>query len=417
MKLDLAIIGAGASGLMCACYLAFLKKSGAVPEDFSFVLIERNSRPGKKLLLTGSGRCNLTNVSASYKDYNCDASDRLKKILDAFTPDDCLLFLEKELGLSYINKEDLIYPATQRSATVLDAFRFYLADNGVKIIFDTKVNSIKKYSDSYLIQTEDDTSDLSCDRIVIATGGLSYPKTGSDGSGLVINPSILKSNIITPDPALVPLTSPDKDIRKLSGTSVSCRLSTSIENKSYSEDGTLLFTDYGISGICVMILSGHLISYAREKGRYPDVYVDFLSKFSREEAEREIRTRLKSFSRRNLTDALSGLLRNNVIDLVIKRLAIAKDIKAEDLNDDHIRRLVSELKAFKIRINGNTGFDNSQVTRGGIRLSDLDDDLCFGDKVYYCGEIVNVDGPCGGYNLQWAWSSAVTVARAIGGSI
>ncbi len=410
---DVAIIGAGASGLMCASYLAYLQRKGDIPSTIKTVVIERNPKPGKKLLLTGSGRCNLTNLNASYSDYNTDSKEVLHNILDGFTPDDLLLFAHEELGIDTVSRESLVYPVTYRSATVLDALRFYLDDKKTELITGQKVTEIKREGNLYRLCLDSGVM-IEAGFVVIAAGGMSYPKTGSDGNGFYLFAGDKVASLIRPIPALVPLITSDKDIKTLSGTSVTAKITVHTEKETFSEEGTLLFTDYGISGICVMILSGLCIASAQNNGKFPRITIDLLSQYDQEKAALQVINRIRKFPDRRAVDALSGLVRSNILIVIFKRAKVNTDILCRDLNEASIRKLIDLLTAFPVSVIGNTGFDNSQVTRGGLSLGDLGEELCDPNGIYYCGEIVNVDGPCGGYNLQWAWASAVRVAVSIG---
>ena len=384
---DVLIIGGGASGLMCA---ASLVSRGIT----NIAVIERNDRVGKKLLMTGNGRCNVTNISAVSGDYNTDDPDKLALIFEKFGISDTMSFFENELNVKLTQKGDLIYPRTLRSNTVLDSLRFYCEDNGVTFITDTFVREI----------TDDNVVNgaYKAEYIIISTGGASYPVTGSDGNSYkIINSVIHDNSAFAPVcPGLVPLMSSDKDLKSLSGSKAQVSVKLFIDRKECGcEEGELLFTDYGISGICVMQLSS-VYDRMKLKGlKEAYVLVDLLPEMTIEEAKDQIDRRLSSASDRSASEKLSGLIPIIIAEVITKR------------NGD----LIDNIKNMRIDISGGLDFDRAQITVGGVKLSSLNDGLSLKkrDDIYVIGEAVNVDGPCGGYNLQWAWSSAFAAADDI----
>lgn len=375
--LDVAIIGAGASGLMCACRLI----SAGIT---NIAVYERNDRPGKKLLATGNGRCNLSNSSVKPEDYNTDDSDKLAIILDRYGYDQTAEYFEKTLNVMLASKDELIYPRTFKSSTVLDALRNYIEDHGVKIITDSFVDSIKdeaKYT-------------------VIASGGMAMPVSGSDGNSYKLINSVIKDKTAFCDvrPSLVQFTSSDRDIKTLSGIRVNAVLSLYINKEKVAEEaGELLFTDYGISGICTMQLSRIYDRYIAKGIKSCYVSADLVSEYDKDALDEEVKRRITDG--KDIASRLSGILQKEICEVITSR---GRDI-------------AGLMKEFKINITGTRDFEHAQVTFGGLKLGRLIDTLSIKehDDVYVIGEAVNVDGPCGGYNLQWAWSSAFAAADDI----
>lgn len=390
-KYNALIIGAGASGLMCACSLASLGVT-------DIAVVERNEKPGKKLLMTGNGRCNVSNEHISAADYNSDDPEKLDAILSCYDVSYTKEFFEKELKVKLSSKGDLIYPRTFRSDTVLTALRDMCEDAGVTFISDTFVETI---SDDLTVN-----GDISARYIVLATGGASYPVTGSDGNTYkLINSVIHDSNAFAKIcPALVQLKSSDKDIRKLSGSKAQVDVRLFIDRKEASrEKGELLFTDYGVSGICILQLSS-VYNRAKLHGiKEAYILADLLPELSDDEAYDEVALRLASGSNRSDASKLSGLIPADIASVVCSRKG--------DITDN--------LKNFRINISGSMDLDRAQVTSGGLKLGALNPPLSLKKKssVYVIGEAVNVDGPCGGYNLQWAWSSAFAASNDIAGRL
>ena len=386
MKADLkkyktVIIGGGASGLMCACRLAYNGIS-------DIAVLERNPKVGKKLLMTGNGRCNVTNDELDISLYNTDDPSVLSSIINKYPVSDTRSFFEDVLDISLISKNGLVYPRTLKGITVLEEMNRFLLEHGVEIITDHEVKDI---SDGFII---DDL--FNADNVVIAGGGASYPKTGSDGSSYkLISSFVPGSDIIPAYPSLVQLNIRESDIRKLSGERINARVTLVIDRKEVaSETGEMLFTDYGVSGICIMQLSGILNRYRMKGIRTASVVVDMFPDMTREELSREVERRGGS---------LNGLLLSQIAQVVLSR---SGDV-------------INNLKSFVLTVTGTRDLGSAQVTGGGLKLSCLTEGLMLKSHpgLYVTGEAVNVDGPCGGYNLQWAWSSALSSADDISGRL
>lgn len=376
---DVIIVGGGASGLFSASLL----------EGYKVLVIEKNNKIGKKLLLTGSGRCNILNLNANASSYYSDSPSIVSTIFDSIPIDRIYSYIENDLGILLDSKQDLVYPRTYRSSTVLNCLSNKISDDGVDIMLNEGVTSIVKNNDNYVINDQYEAPYL-----LIATGGKSYPQTGSDGS---IN-SILKNffTIIPQEPSLVPLASSDKDIRSLDGKKF--KVSISYNNKV--EEGELLFTKYGISGIAVMNLSSY---YSKNNSV---AYVDFAKEYSLSELIEIIDNYLKRFNTREITTALSGIIPEDLLKIVLNR--------SKSTNIVNIAKLI---KNFPITIEGKMDFDKAQVTRGGISLKCVDDNLESYDNkgLFVIGEALNVDSICGGYNLTWAFISSLRATDAIKG--
>ena len=384
---DVIIIGGGASGLMCAAALNIAQPSCKV------LVIEKNSKPGRKLLATGNGRCNFTNRKISPDCYNTDDKDRLNRILSRYPSLKIIDFFEKKLGVIAAFKDDLVYPITYQSKTVTDAL--VMACKNTDFLYNTKVNSVSKKDMKYEVN-----GTYSAYAVVFACGGVSLPDSGSDGSLYPVIMSYSGRDSFEPLlPSLVALKSSDRDIKKLAGLRQECAVSMD----GYTEKGELLFTDYGVSGICVMQLSGLYNRAVAAGKKIGYISVDLIPSMSGDEKLSKIRELLTVFSDRNKADALSGLIKKPLAQCIVDR----SDGTAED-----IARIAGD---FRISLAGSQGFENAQVTSGGLRLKSVTDDLeLIGTHgIYVIGEAVNVDGICGGFNLHWAWSSALAAADSL----
>lgn len=404
---DALIIGAGSAGLMCASRLCFYAKKSS--NNIKVGLIDSNNKIGRKLAITGNGRCNLTNTILDSSKYNSDNKSSVDAIISSFNVSDTLDYFEHELGLITTCKDNLVYPITLKSSSVIDCFKSYLEDNEVEFIYDTKVTSILKHDNVFEVKTSGKV--LTSKNVIVATGGCSYRNTGSDGSGYrLLSGFVNKSNFSPVRPSLIQLVSNDKSLSMLSGIRMPANVELFSEDQLiHSERGELLFTDNGISGICVMQLSRFV-----SNGKYV-VVADLMPDFSENIVNNRITELISDFSNRRVTDSLAGLLLKPVTEVILKKMNISSDTLAKDLPSGSALRIAKHIKEFRITISGTEDFDKAQVTTGGLNLNSMNEylEVKSVSGLYACGEVLNVDGPCGGYNLQWAWSSADSVARGI----
>ena len=409
---DCLIIGGGAAGLYCAA-----KLSRSVFSGKRVAIIEGGNRVGKKLALTGSGRCNLSNSEIDLSKYNTDDSYKLGKSISRYGYLETSDFYENVLGVVLEQKGTLIYPSTLKSSTVVDALRFYLADNKIETILNERVSSVSK-NKFYELTTESEKTYVA-KNLVIATGGITYPSTGSTGDIINILKDITDDSFYIPfKPALTSLTSDTPGIKALAG--IRCRGDVKIVDskgtvKAKSE-GEILFTkEGGISGICVMDVSDSVVKLIDEGESTIKALLNLTGKTAGEIFQM-ICIRRQMYPHRNCADALSGMLLRNVTDFVMKYMGLKDDkMTLRELDDRKIAELSNLLCAFPVNVTGYGDEDKAQVSSGGFKLSKLDDHMqvknCQG--LYIIGEAVNVNGICGGYNLQWAWTSASLAAEGI----
>ena len=401
---DVVIVGGGASGLFCAAYLRSLS------EELSIVVLEGSDRAANKLLLTGSGRCNLTNTDWGEQFYNSDDQTKVGEILQHFTPDDLISFFRDVLGVYTVSKDGYVYPKTFRSNTVSEALRNYLKENDVAVIVNEKVTGIRN-DGNYKISSLTGNS-YSAANVILATGGVSYPKTGSDGTGFRLIMPFIPSDAIEPlRSALLPVTVDRSDIKSLSGIRVNAGLTLRAGNDIIDRsEGELLFTDKGLSGICVFQLSSKVSRLIGEHVN-PVISVDFLN-IPRDEAFPLLSHLKERFPERSVVSALNGILRPQITEYILKSHNL--DPQAT-MSETYLNSLFDILSGQCFNITGTDDIQNGQVTAGGVKLSYLDQGLQVKDHpgLYTIGEMVNVDGICGGYNLQWAFSSAAYCADKI----
>lgn len=394
---DVIIVGAGASGTFCALSLKYNNP------NLNVLLLEKNDKLGKKLLITGNGRCNIGNKNINISDYNSNSSlGDFKKIIE--TGSDNYAYLLKTFGVFITNEENRLYPCSNQALTVCKSFERALINYGVEVKYNYDVNNINKVNDMFIINNS-----LKSKMVVIATGGKTYSKTGSTGMGY----ELLKSfghNITNLYPSLTSLKTNFKYIKDLAGVRVNSKVSLYDSRCLVSEEkGQLQFTKDSLSGICIFNLSryiGKLIDNKKELS----VKVDFMP----DNTFDELYDYIKSFSNYNLEDAISCILNNKLAMVIAKNIKLAGK-KVSSLSDSDLTIAVENIKNMKFDIIGTGDFENAQVTCGGVFLneftSDLESNKCKG--LYAIGEVLDVDGKCGGYNLSWAFNSALIVSNII----
>ncbi|GAA0079239.1 NAD(P)/FAD-dependent oxidoreductase [Clostridium sp. CTA-5] len=406
---DLIIIGAGASGLM----------AGIIAKDLGIdvALIEATDRIGKKILTTGNGRCNITNSKISYPYINFHSKNNnfLNEILNNFTIEDTKsMFLS--LGLPLIELENgKMYPKSLQASSVIDIFRMALEDKNIPIYTNSKITDIKKSKKFILYTKNEDFKEFSCNKLILSCGGKSAPKTGSDGSGYKISKS-LGHKIIEPLPGIVQLKLDYPYLKALSGVKFDGEASIIIDGVVVrKEKGEILFTDYGISGPPILQLSSHA-SDALYKGKNVTISVDMFPDESKEEIEDFIYTHFSIFNYREISSSLIGVINKKLISTILKDIGVTNiHISCDEVDWKYKKALIDRFKKWDFKCIGTNGFSNAQVTLGGIDVDEICPTTLESKKVknlYFCGEILDVHGDCGGFNLQWAWSSGYLAGKS-----
>lgn len=394
----IVIIGAGAAGLTCAIKAAKNKNE--------VIVVERNDKCGKKILLTGNGRCNFWNEDQDILHYHSNDEDTLKKILTDNNINNVLPFLSS-IGVISKIKNGYYYPYTNQAITIRELLYKECVENNVKFLFDTYVEDIIRKDDKLKVITNN--KEIITDKVVVATGSKAFPKTGSDGNFYKILEN-MGHKIIKPLPALVQLKTEKNYLKEAQGVRVDVNIKL-YENDVYikEEDGELQITDYGISGICAMQLSGK-ISRGLDNGRKEKVIINFFPVFSDSNNLlvwlNERNTQLKN---RDIKELLDGFLNYKITNLLLKMSNIKKT-KWEDLEQQEKLKLVSNITSFNLPIIGTNSFDKSQVVTGGVSLTNVNPETMeslIKKNIYIIGEILDVDGDCGGYNLGFAWISGL----------
>ena len=395
MKTEIAVIGGGASGLMAAITA---KKSGK-----EVIILERKDRILKKVLITGNGRCNITNVNANISNYFGKNISSVENILNRFTPHDTMDFFN-ELGI-VCNEENRgkVYPLSGQASSVVDALRFEAEKLGIKIETEFYVRKIEKDGFKFKIYSEDKKK-IEAGRVILAAGGQSYPELGSNGSGFELAKE-LGHSVTKLSPSIVQLKTEKNQVKGLQGIKTDVAVTAYGDNKKIcTYDGELLFTDYGISGNVVFNISFVMPLY-----KNVEFEIDFMEKFDYNELYEMLKERKRILSHLTMENYFNGMINKKLGQFLSKVSGIEKLSKpVKDLNDSDIRKLCTVLKKYRVKILETTGFKNAQVTAGGVSLDEVNAETLESKIVkglYFSGEVLDVYGECGGFNLQWAWAS------------
>lgn len=395
MKTEIAVIGGGASGLMAAITA---KKSGK-----EVIILERKDRILKKVLITGNGRCNITNVNANISNYFGKNISSVENILNRFTPQDTMDFFN-ELGI-ICNEENRgkVYPLSGQASSVVDALRFEAERLGIKIETEFYVRKIEKDGFKFRIYSED-RKKIEAGRVILAAGGQSYPELGSNGSGFELAKE-LGHSVTRLSPSIVQLKTEKHQVKGLQGIKTDVAVTAYGDSKKIcTYDGELLFTDYGISGNVVFNISFVMPLY-----KDVEFEIDFMEKFDYNELYEMLKERKRILSHLTMENYFNGMINKKLGQFLSKVSGIEKLSKpVKDLNDSDIRKLCTVLKKYRVKILETTGFKNAQVTAGGVSLDEVNAETLESKIVkglYFSGEVLDVYGECGGFNLQWAWAS------------
>lgn len=394
---DVIIIGAGASGLMAAA---------AASKGARVALLEHKDDIGKKILATGNGRCNFTNTDMSVNKFH-GSKALIKNGLSQFNYADTIRFF-KELGIPAYDNAGYIYPNSRQAASVVAAFRMELMRLHVDVKTGINITDIKPADDrtGYCIQT--DKGSFKSKRLIIACGLTASPKLGSDGS-LFRQIEALGHHIQKPLPALCGFSCDGLNFKKITGVRCDATVASVIDGQMTEQNtGELQLADYGISGIPVFQISS-LMSRALDKGQMVEVIIDFLPAFSDDELNGYIKDRsITTTDNRSLNEMLNGLLNNKLLLELIHKSGVSPDKKGRLLTDDDCKSLTRSIKHTAVSVKKPRGLEFAQVCAGGIYTKEIDVrtlESKIHPGLYFCGELLDVDGICGGYNLQWAWTS------------
>lgn len=396
-KLSIAVIGAGAAGLIAA--------GSASCSNTNVLLFETNQKVGRKLYITGKGRCNVTN--------NCEISELLSNIpvnprflysaFGNFNSQDVINFFEN-LGVKLkTERGNRVFPVSDKSCDIVDALFSYVKKKGVKLIFNTVLDICEK-DNSFIVKTE--KQNYIVDKVIITTGGASYPATGSTGDGYRFAKQFGHS-IITPRPSLVPLVEKDGVCQKLMGLSLKNISLTVFENdkKIFNEFGEMLFTHFGVSGPLVLSASSHMRYFGSKNYK---ILIDLKPALDEKALDKRLLNDFEDFKNSDFINALGKLLPKKIIPVIVEFCGIDPHTKVHSITKAQRTKLRTIIKAFPISISGTRPISEAIITTGGVNVSEINPKTMQSKKkcgLYFAGEVLDVDAYTGGFNLQIAWST------------
>lgn len=406
---QIVIIGAGPAGL-CAAVSAKETEPGT-----SVLLLEKKDRVGKKILATGNGRCNLSNKDLSLAHYHGSATALAETVFAEYSPEAVEAFW-KRLGIMYREEEEgKLYPYSLQASSVLDALRFEADRLGIKVQTDTSVKSISVKGKGFVLAANgpDGPVKYTADRVILAVGGAASPKFGSEGDGNKLGKALGLATVPF-RPALCRLLVKANELKGLGGYKADARITLldAQMKEAESKFGEVLFTAEGLSGPPVLRISRSAGELLENDGK-AYVKLDFFPEFSAGELFVILQKRFAELSYRTAADALNGLVHKKLIVPLLKRADIAQTASARTLTKKQISALAAELKDWEYELSGLDGFEEAQVSVGGLSAENFNGSL-EARKVpgfFACGEAVDLDGDCGGYNLQWAVASGLYAGR------
>ncbi len=404
---DVIIIGGGAAGLMAAIQLARLR------DDRSIAILDGAKRLGAKILISGGGRCNVTNQSVSAKDFNGGSRNVIKRVLKAFSAQETVEFFES-LGVPlHEEQHGKLFPDSNKARTVLDALVKEAESLGVSLLTNYRVEQISKTQNSFQISTS--TTELSARSVVLATGGKSVPKTGSDGFGFELAKS-LGHSILPTFPALAPMLLDGQFHEQLSGISQEVELSLLVQGeKTKRFTGSMLWTHFGMSGPVVLDLSRHWHA-AQMTGVKTTVLCNVLPEHQPQKIHEQILHAAENNPKGSLRKLLAQWLPGRFVNAFLSELQIPIEMTFSQLQKKQRKQVVNMLTQRELPITDSRGFRYAEATAGGVPLSEVNpstmESRCC-ESLFLTGEILDVDGRLGGFNFQWAWSSASVVAHGI----
>lgn len=405
-KIRVAVIGGGAAGIVAAIAASY--KGAAV------TILEKNTRVGKKILVTGNGRCNLTNVNFSATNYHGKNPAFVRSALATFNFEKTISFFER-LGVAHkVEEGGKVFPISNQASSVLDVLRYELEQVGVQTLCEAAVSNISVKDHQFLIDFQNGGK-FKADRVILATGGKAAPNLGSNGSGYALATS-LGHSIVEPFPALVQLKLAAVFFKQIQGVKFVGDAEIIVNNKSVGKaSGEILFTEYGASGPPVLALSRKAGEFL-QKGETAWLKLALINTCDRDELERYLIKRFSDNPEKELVFSFVGYINKRLASVILKEAGIA-DIKkpAGQVSPGERRKISRFLQDWRFQIKGTTSWPAAQVTAGGVDVREINRDTMESKivpKLYFAGEVIDIDGDCGGYNLQWAWSSGFVAGES-----
>lgn len=415
-RYDVAVVGGGAAGMTAAIAAA---RAGA-----GVALLDRNDRLGKKLLMTGNGKCNLGNRDLQPSYYHSDNMAMAASVLERFGAEETIAFFAS-LGLMVREKRGYLYPVSEQAAVALDVLRYGLRREGVTVLTQAFVQELTapyQSGQGYLLRLQNGECILA-ERVILACGGQAAPRTGSDGSGYDLARS-LGHRVVPPVPSLVQLHCSEKYCRALAGVRAEGMVrvcfdagnrADSIPDYICGEAGEIQLTEYGISGIPVFQLSGQ-VNQLLAQGHRLRAELDFFPQYEEAEYERLCRQRLANLKNQTVESFFTGMLHKKIMNVCVRQAGLSPEQDADEVEKSRLWRVFALCRSLPFTVTGSHPFDSAQVCRGGVSMEEVDSQLQsrLSPGLYLAGELLHVDGRCGGYNLQWAWASGYIAGEDAG---
>jgi len=402
------VIGGGAAGMMAA--------GTAAGRGLDVLLAEPNAKLGKKLRITGKGRCNLTNDSA-VRDVIASIPRNPKFLYSAiteFSPADTMRFFEN-LGVKLkTERGKRVFPVSDSANDVADALTEWIHEQGVRVL-SNRIEAVETASSGAVCGVTTDKGTIPCRAVILCTGGVSYPGTGSTGDGYVMARS-LGHSVIEPQASLIPLVSPDSFCAELSGFAPKNVTLTVWENDKaiYREQGEMLFAHFGVTGPLVLSASAHMCHFGKKSYR---LTIDFKPALDEERLDERILRDFEKYKNRDFTNALSDLAPRSLIPVIVRLSGIAPETKVHSVTKQQRHKLVQLFKVFPVNVTGTRPVAEAIVTRGGVNVKEINPRTMASKLVpglYFAGEILDVDAYTGGFNLQIAWATGRCAGLSVG---
>lgn len=405
-SVKVAVIGGGAAGIVAAIAARY---RGA-----EVTILERNQRIGRKILATGNGRCNLTNIQLSIANYHGQNPKFAYAALSRFDVNKTIEFFER-LGVAHkVEEGGKVFPVSNQASSVLDVLRYELEESGVNVLCEAYVKEIRKNGKGFTLTLEDGR-EWNAGRVILTTGGKAAPNLGSNGSGFILAKS-LGHSIVEPFPALVQLKLASTFLKQIQGIKFDGDAEIIADNKFLQgASGEILFTEYGISGPPIFCLSRKAGEYL-QKGKKVWLKLVLVNNLSPEELEIFLTKRFRWGAKKSLAFSFVGFINKKLAPVVLREAGI-EDINkpAGQVSAGERKKILNILQDWRFEVTGTTSWPAAQVTAGGIDVKEINGQTMESKivpKLYFAGEVVDIDGDCGGYNLQWAWSSGYVAGES-----
>jgi hypothetical protein len=396
---ECAIIGAGASGLVAAIEAA---RKGA-----KVTVFEKNSKCGRKLLATGNGRCNITNTSLGLEHFHSNNMEAIRPILGGFDTKSCIEYF-KNLGIEIIHTEGgKCFPMSLQARSVVELLVFTCKELGVNILLESEVLHVKSESDKFAVILAHESQHF--DSVLIASGSIATPSLGSSESGLEFAKEF-GHEIYPTFASLVQLVT-KKDLKSVSGVKLACGVSVTIQGQILNRfEGDVLFTNYGLSGLAILDASRE-VALGLEAGQCVQISLDLFPQLQKEALKGLFQKRMKSLGNMPLLKWLEGIMHHKIAKLLVDELGL--DLQGY-LDSKILNRLVHTCKCLNFEIKETKGSSSAEVMAGGVALDEVEPKTMASKKIkglYFSGEVLDVDGDCGGYNLHFAWASGIKAGQ------